>query len=64
MSIAPPRTSEPIEKSRRDTVLRIALPIFVLALVVLAWELAVRLTNTPAYKVPGPGLVFATLVAD
>jgi NitT/TauT family transport system permease protein len=44
--------------------LRIVLPIVVLALVVLAWELAVRLTNTPAYQVPGPGLVFSTLISD
>jgi NitT/TauT family transport system permease protein len=64
MSIEPPRTPEPREASRRDTVLRVVLPIVVLALVVLAWELAVRLTNTPAYQVPGPGLVFSTLISD
>jgi NitT/TauT family transport system permease protein len=64
MSVEPPRTTEPREPSRRDAALRIALPIAVLALAVLAWDLAVRLTETPAYKVPGPGLVFATLVSD
>jgi NitT/TauT family transport system permease protein len=64
MSVEPPLTPEPREASRRDTALRIVLPIIVLALGVLAWDLAVRLTNTPAYEVPGPGLVFATLVAD
>jgi NitT/TauT family transport system permease protein len=57
-------TREPRESSWRDTALRIALPIAVLVLVVLAWDLAVRLTDTPAYVVPSPGLVFATLVAD
>jgi len=64
MSVEPPRATQPREERRRDTALRIALPIAVLALGVLAWDLAVRLTNTPAYEVPGPGLVFATLVGD
>jgi NitT/TauT family transport system permease protein len=64
MSVKPPVVPEVRERGRRDTILRVVLPIVVLALVVLAWDLAVRLTDTPAYKVPGPGLVFATLVAD
>jgi NitT/TauT family transport system permease protein len=64
MSVETRRTLEPREKSRRDTALRIAPPIVVLALGVLAWDLAVRLTETPTYKVPSPGLVFATLVSD
>jgi NitT/TauT family transport system permease protein len=64
MSVEPPLSHAPRERSGLDTVLRIVLPVVVLALVVLAWELAVRLTETPAYKVPGPGRVFATLVSD
>jgi NitT/TauT family transport system permease protein len=64
MSVDPPRTPEPDEASRRDAALRVVLPIAVLALVVLAWEVAVRLSNTPAYKVPGPGRVFSTLISD
>lgn len=64
MSLDRQPTTEANEPNWRDTVLRIGLPIVVLALVVLAWDLAVRLTNTPAYEVPGPGLVFATLVSD
>ena len=64
MSIEPPLTPEPREASKRDTVLRIALPIAVLALGVLAWDLAVRLTDTPAYKIPSPGVVFSTLRED
>jgi NitT/TauT family transport system permease protein len=64
MSVEPTPAPQPRDASRRDTMLRIALPIVVLALVVLAWELAVRLTNTPAYQVPGPGLVFSTLISD
>jgi len=64
MSVEPPVTPEPRETGRRDTILRVVLPIAVLALVVVAWDLAVRLTNTPAYQVPGPGLVVSTLVSD
>jgi NitT/TauT family transport system permease protein len=64
MSVDPARTDEPPEPNRRDAVLRIALPVAVLALGVVAWDLAVRLTGTPSYQVPGPGLVFATLVSD
>jgi NitT/TauT family transport system permease protein len=64
MSVEPQVTPEARERGRRDTILRVVLPIVVLALVVLAWDLAVRLTDTPAYQVPGPGLVFETLVSD
>lgn len=44
--------------------LRIALPLLVLAIVVLAWDLIVRLFAIPPYVLPGPGLVLATLGAD
>ena len=64
MTLESPVTPEARETSRRDTILRVVLPLVVLALVVLAWDLAVRLTDTPAYQVPGPGLVFSTLVSD
>ena len=47
-----------------DRILRIGLPILVLALVVLAWDLVVRLFAIPPYVLPGPGLVLATLIAD
>jgi len=45
-------------------VLRIALPIIVLAAGVLIWDLTVRLLDVPSYVLPGPGLVVATLYAD
>ncbi len=64
MTSEPPRTNEPREAGRRDIALRIALPILVLTLGVIAWDLVVRLTGTPAYQVPGPGAVFTTLVSD
>ena len=47
-----------------ERILRIGLPILVLALVVLAWDLVVRLFAIPPYVLPGPGLVLATLIAD
>jgi NitT/TauT family transport system permease protein len=49
---------------RRDRVLRILLPIGVLALGVLAWDLVVRAEAIPPYVLPGPGLVFETLLGD
>jgi NitT/TauT family transport system permease protein len=45
-------------------ILRIALPLLVLAAVILVWDLTVRLFAIPPYVLPGPGLVLATLIAD
>jgi NitT/TauT family transport system permease protein len=58
----PPSTL--IERERTDRILRVVLPIAVLALGVVAWDLVVRLNSLPPFILPGPGLVFATLVAD
>jgi NitT/TauT family transport system permease protein len=44
--------------------LRIGLPILVLALLVLAWDLVVRAFAIPPYVLPGPGLVLTTLIGD
>jgi NitT/TauT family transport system permease protein len=52
------------DRNVNDRLLRIALPVLVLALVVLLWHLAVHLFAIPPYVLPGPGLVFKTLVAD
>jgi NitT/TauT family transport system permease protein len=35
-----------------------------LLLLLLVWDLAVRLLAIPPYVLPGPGLVFSTLIAD
>jgi NitT/TauT family transport system permease protein len=51
-------------RNRAENVLRLLLPVMVLALCVLAWELVVRVRDIPPYELPGPGLVFRTLVAD
>jgi NitT/TauT family transport system permease protein len=51
-------------RERRDRVLRIALPVIVLALVLGIWELAVRVENIPPYVLPAPGLILQTLITD
>ncbi len=47
-----------------DRARRLILPLAVLALTALAWDLVVRVNGLPPYILPGPGLVIATLVAD
>jgi NitT/TauT family transport system permease protein len=47
-----------------ERALRIGLPVIVLALVVLAWDLVVRLFAIPPYILPSPGLVLTTLISD
>jgi NitT/TauT family transport system permease protein len=47
-----------------DRALRIALPVVVLALGVLLWDVAVRSNDLPPYVLPGPGLVLSTLLSD
>ena len=49
---------------RRDRALRIALPIIVLALVLLIWEVVVSIANVPPYILPTPGLILKTLFVD
>ena len=47
-----------------ERLLRVTLPVLVLVLVIGAWDLTVRLFAIPPFVLPGPGLVFATLIAD
>jgi NitT/TauT family transport system permease protein len=47
-----------------DRLLRVLLPITVLALGVVLWDFLVRYYQLPPYVLPGPRLVFSTLVAD
>ena len=51
-------------QERRDRMLRIALPILVLALLLLIWEAIVRINHIPPYVLPGPGLIAGTLADD
>jgi len=47
-----------------DRALRIGLPVLVLALGVVVWDLVVRAFAVPPYVLPSPGLVLSTLIAD
>src|SRR6202049_1030304 len=51
-------------ESRAVRVVRILLPVAVLAAGIAGWELVVRLNDIPPYVLPGPGAVFRTLVSD
>jgi NitT/TauT family transport system permease protein len=44
--------------------LRIVLPVFVLAIVLLLWQAVVDGFGIPPYVLPAPGLVFSTLISD
>ena len=49
---------------RRDRVLRVVLPVVVLALSLAAWELVVRLFGIPPYVLPAPSVILQTFIAD
>jgi NitT/TauT family transport system permease protein len=51
-------------RERRDRVLRVVLPVVVLALGLAIWEAAVRALHIPPYVLPSPVLVWRTLLAD
>jgi NitT/TauT family transport system permease protein len=51
-------------RNSAETVLRFLLPVAVLALGILAWELVVQVREIPPYVLPGPVLVLQTLVDD
>jgi NitT/TauT family transport system permease protein len=59
-----PRGRAPFDHERSDGWLRIVLPIAVLVLGVVLWDLVVRLYSILPFVLPGPGLVFSTLVSD
>jgi NitT/TauT family transport system permease protein len=51
-------------ESRALRVVRILLPVAVLAAGIAGWELVVSLNDIPPYVLPGPSAVFQTLVSD
>ncbi len=51
-------------RERLDRVLRTLLPFLMLALTVCLWDVVVRWNNIPPYVLPGPRLVFDTLISD
>src|SRR4029079_8049639 len=56
--------NERAASERRERALAVLAPAAVLALGVLAWDLAHALNDIPPYILPGPGLVWSTLVSD
>jgi NitT/TauT family transport system permease protein len=61
----PPSSAEPEKPGRGNArLVRILLPIAVLAAGLAAWDLVVRINGIPPYVLPGPGAVFSTLIAD
>jgi NitT/TauT family transport system permease protein len=48
----------------RERALRIALPIFVLILVLLIWDAAIAIWQIPPYVLPAPRLVLQTMATD
>jgi NitT/TauT family transport system permease protein len=57
----------PVRRSdaeRNERLRRILLPVGVLALSLVIWDLLVRVNNIPPFVLPAPGLVFTTLIAD
>jgi NitT/TauT family transport system permease protein len=59
-----PKPEHARERRHLDRAARVLLPIGVLALGILAWDLVVRVKAIPPYVLPAPGLVFATLWSD
>jgi len=53
-----------LPQSSRARPLQVVLPIVVFAVSVVGWDLLVRLNDIPPYILPGPLLVFETLVDD
>jgi NitT/TauT family transport system permease protein len=62
--IPQPVTGAPRTRFGAEDVLRILLPVLVLAFGILVWDLAVRLFAISPFALPGPGTVFATIIAD
>jgi NitT/TauT family transport system permease protein len=61
----PPLSAEQSAPDGRvERLVRILLPVVVLAIGVAAWEVVVRANDIPPYVLPGPGAVFRTLVND
>lgn len=58
------REEESRERTRRERLLRAALPVLALVLGFAVWDLVVRLKGLPPYVLPGPGLVLKTLFDD
>jgi NitT/TauT family transport system permease protein len=56
--------AQAVPDSRTMRLVRVLLPVAVLAVGVAAWELVVRINNIAPYVLPAPSAVFTTLVQD
>ncbi len=61
-TLAPPPVAAAEDRPAARRRLRLALTLGVLALVLLTWELGLRLTDTPAYVLPPPSTILGRLV--
>jgi NitT/TauT family transport system permease protein len=52
------------EERRRDRILRFVLPFVVLGVLIVLWHGVVIYWELPPFELPGPGLVFTTLISD
>jgi NitT/TauT family transport system permease protein len=59
----PPPAAMPAGRDK-ERLVRILLPVVVLAAGVAAWDLVVRVNDIPPYVLPGPALVLKTLIDD
>jgi NitT/TauT family transport system permease protein len=57
-------TQQNSAQERRDRVLRVVLPVIMLALSLAAWELVVRIFSIPPYVLPAPSRILHTFIAD
>jgi NitT/TauT family transport system permease protein len=64
LQVPPLSTGQATPEGRLLRLVRILLPVAVLAMGIAAWELVVRLNDIPPYVLPAPSVVFRTLIAD
>jgi len=50
--------------ARRERILRVVLPVAILACAILGWEALVRINEIPHYILPSPSLIAVTMVKD
>ena len=50
--------------ARRERILRVVLPVVILACAILGWEALVRINEIPHYILPSPSLIAVTMVKD
>ena len=60
----PSAAAQTAPDSRSKRLVRILLPVAVLAIGIAAWEFVVRINHIPPYVLPAPSAVFITLVLD